>query len=76
LCVAALSHTTAEKDTSHGTAAKELENTQQADSKKQAHYTSKRDCEVKEVQSNKSTVEGMNQSYQIYFNEQTVPRRI
>lgn len=76
MCVGALSHTRAEKDTSRGTAAKELENTQQADSKKQAHHTSKGNCEVKEVQSNKSTVEGMGKNYQIFFTEQIVAREM
>jgi len=33
-CVSALSHTVAEEHTSHGAAAQELENTEQADSKK------------------------------------------
>ena len=74
LCGDALSHTLAQRDTSHGTTAEELECTQQADSKKQAHHTSKRDCEVTEVQSNKSTVNGLDHSYQICFSEQTVPR--
>jgi hypothetical protein len=54
-CVGALLHTVEEQDTSHGAAAYELENTQQADSKKQAHHTSKGDCEVRKVSSNKST---------------------
>jgi hypothetical protein len=41
-----------EHDTSHGAAEKELENTQQADSHKQAHHTSDRDCEVLDMQRN------------------------
>jgi hypothetical protein len=75
-CVGALSHTVAENHTSHGATAEELENTQQADSKKQAHHTSKGNCEVKKVQNNKSEVDGFDRSYQTYFIKQTVPREV
>jgi hypothetical protein len=75
-CVGALSHTVTEKHTTPGAAAKELENTQQADSKKEAHHTPKGNCEVKKVQNNKSAVDGLDLSYQTYFIKQTVPREV